>query len=123
MSAQQEYQFEYQEYHDITCEPVQPQICSQCPDEELVRRCHEFFSHSDMRALRACVHSQGQIYCSTTGFKQEMRCSAGPHINGSEQESYITFQSCAEHASSFSGLVRFEVRKHWNHTQRAEDLS
>ena len=38
-----------------------------------------------------------------------MRCFVGGHINGSDQESYTTFQSCAEHSSSFAGVVKFEV--------------
>ncbi|KAL1500708.1 hypothetical protein AB1Y20_013355 [Prymnesium parvum] len=86
MNEVPEYQQEFLEYHDITCEPTQPHRCTRCGDEDL-----------------------DQVYCSSTGFKQEVRCLAASHTNNSDQESYMTFQSCAERASTFSGLVKFEL--------------
>jgi hypothetical protein len=115
-------QLDYQqEFQDITCEPTLPRTCSQCGDEDLVRRTSVLdrpARRSASFSLRrspcpprpsAAAVSQDQVYCSTTGFKQEVRCLVGPRINGSDQESYTTFQSCAESSSSFAGVVKFEV--------------
>ena len=63
-------------------------------------------AHSSMPA------TQDEVYCSTSGFRQEIRCSiiAAPLLNGSSHESYLTYQSCAEPPSEFVALARFEVR-------------
>ena len=52
---------------------------------------------------------QDQVYCSTTGSRQEVRCLVGGRMNSSEQEGYTTFQSCSEASSTFGGVVKFEV--------------
>uniref|UniRef100_A0A7S3BWD5 Uncharacterized protein n=1 Tax=Haptolina ericina TaxID=156174 RepID=A0A7S3BWD5_9EUKA len=80
---QQEFQ---QEFQDIVCEPTAAHKCEQCGDEDL-----------------------DQVYCSTTGSRQEVRCLVGGRMNSSEQEGYTTFQSCSEASSTFGGVVKFEL--------------
>lgn len=57
------------------------------------------------------------MYCSANGFKQEVKCLVDSRVNGTELESYITFQGCPTNDAQggFGAVVRFEVRMHSLH--------
>ena len=63
------------------------------------------------------VGAQHQSYCSTNGFKQEVKCVVGGTSAGNSSSSegldpstsYITFQSCQLVPGDFMSFVRFEV--------------
>ena len=59
----------------------------------------------------ASLSAQDQSYCSTNGWKQEVRCTVGAASNAtSEAGGYITFQSCPVVPGDFMDVVKFEVR-------------
>ena len=73
-------------------------------------------------AASPCSHRlQDQPFCSTTGFKREVKCVYKTTVadNASmastgvvvPREPYLAFQGCSpEHTNSFAAVVRFEVR-------------
>ena len=64
---------------------------------------------------------QDQTFCSTTGYKREVKCMSSALVNDSasepatsemrQRESYLAFQGCSpESMNTFGTVVRFEVR-------------
>lgn len=90
----------------------------------LPRQCHN-----------ACAGTwQDQTFCSTTGFKREVKCVSSALVNDStsdpgasevrQRESYLAFQGCSPETNTFGTVVRFEARPHrdwrtWLHPERS----
>ena len=97
---------------DVQCEPTTPGGCVACFDEDLVRS--QRLSHPLATAAAA-------TFCSTTGFKREVKCVSSALVNDStsdpgasqvrQRESYLAFQGCSPpETNTFGAVVRFEAR-------------
>merc|ERR1711865_965746 len=81
---------------DVICEPTTSGGCVACFDEDL-----------------------DQTFCSTTGFKREVKCVSSALVNDSasdpgasevrQRESYLAFQGCSPETNTFGTVVRFEL--------------
>ena len=75
-----------------------------------------------LRHHQPTAASQDQTFCSSTGFKREVKCVSSALVNDSasvsgtlgemrERESYLAFQGCSpEPSSTFGAVVKFEAR-------------
>lgn len=109
---------------DVTCEPTSPATCLPCFDEDLVRCRRTYQTCCKHRRQHAASprfpRLQDQTFCSTTGYKREVKCMyKTPVVDNASivgtsmvsREPYLAFQGCSpEPTNSFAAVVRFEVR-------------
>ena len=105
---------------DVICEPTTSGGCVACFDEDLVRG--QRLSHLLAEAVpqRSADAWQDQTFCSTTGFKREVKCVSSALVNDSasdpgtselrQRESYLAFQGCSPETNTFGMVIRFEAR-------------
>ena len=118
---------------DVLCEPTTSGGCVACFDEDLVRPAPQPLACQGSIKCFAGTW-QDQTFCSTTGFKREVKCVSSALVNDSnsdpgasevrQRESYLAFQGCSPETNTFGTVVRFEARPlrdwhTWLHPERS----